>query len=368
MGVVATIGAAVTSVAASVGIGITATALTVGFSTIAAVGAVVGVVGAVTHSKILSTVGMVLGGIGGIGALAAGAGLLGAGGGLLSDAAGATPAAADLAAEGSLGFVDSGGFTGAAVQAGENVAAEGAQAAAGSVPGFVDSGSFAGINGAGEAAAGGGPSISEVAGAGKSALSLMGTRAEPVGQADLPSLGTPPSGAAPNAPPSGAAPVAASTAPPVAPGPGVTAGTPLLAAAKDAAATPTEDPFDMTPAKPAGDSGWGKGILDFMDKHPVAALGALQAGGSLLSGWSNELTPAQIGALNSQAAANDAATALVKQQTANLNMPKAVASSAPVSGQAQLVPINARPQPLPAPGGGFINQPVQSPAVTGMAA
>ena len=103
-----------------------------------------------------------------------------------------------------------------------------------------------------------------------------------------------------------------------------------------------------------------KSLLAFVGKNPVVALGALQAGGSLLSGLTSTVTPAQVTALNAQAAANDAAAALQKQQTANLAMPKAVASSAPVTGTpATLVPPNATP--------GFINQ-AQRQQVTGAAA
>ena len=64
MGLIAAVGTAVTAVAASVGVTVTATALTVGFTTIAAVGAVVGVVGQVTHNKVLSMVGLGLGAVG----------------------------------------------------------------------------------------------------------------------------------------------------------------------------------------------------------------------------------------------------------------------------------------------------------------
>lgn len=361
MGLIAGIGTAVTAVASSVGIGITATALTVGFTTIAAVGAVVGVVGAVTHNKILSTVGMVLGGIGGIGALASGAGLLGAGGGLLEGAS--TPAAANLAAEGSIGFIDSGSFAvegGAAVE-GANAVADAAQAAAGSVPGFVDSGSFAGINAAGEAAGASGPGISEALGAGKAGLSMFGTEAKPDAvDANAITQQTALAGGATGAAASSGVPVA--SAPPNALAPGTSAAPPLVAS--NPSATPTsltnDGEWDLTPGKSADSSPFA-GILDFANKHPVVALGALQAAGSFISGATNELTPAQVDLYKSQSAANDAATLLVKQQTANLAMPKAVASSAPVSGQAQLVPINARPPPVPSPQGGFINQaPVQS--------
>jgi hypothetical protein len=119
--------------------------------------------------------------------------------------------------------------------------------------------------------------------------------------------------------------------------------------------------------------GFGASLLDFAKKNPVVALGALQAGGSLLSGAFSTLTPAQVAALNAQANSNDAAAALTKQQTANLAAPKAVASSAPVTGAPQtLVPPPTAPPPTQtasAAPAGFINQPpVQQPRVTGVAA
>src|SRR5258708_28473075 len=90
--------------------------------------------------------------------------------------------------------------------------------------------------------------------------------------------------------------------------------------------------------------------------HPLLAYGVLQAGGSLLSGAFSTLTPAQVTALQGQAAANDAAAALTNQQRTNLAAPKAVASSSPVTGTpAQLVPTPA----------GFLNQAPRQPAVTG---
>jgi hypothetical protein len=114
---------------------------------------------------------------------------------------------------------------------------------------------------------------------------------------------------------------------------------------------------DATP--PAG-ANWGDGpvvpadkgifgsLLDFAKTNPAVAMGVIQAGGSFISGATSSLTPAQVTALNAQAAANNAAAALSTQQTANLAMPKAVASSTPITGS---------PAPLVLPGSGLINQP-----------
>jgi hypothetical protein len=117
-----------------------------------------------------------------------------------------------------------------------------------------------------------------------------------------------------------------------------------------------------------GISGALSGILSFANKNPVVAMGAIQAGGSFLSGLTSTLTPAQAAQANAQAAANDAAAALTKQQTANLAMPKSVASSVPVTGApATLVPKAATP--TAAQPSGLINAtPTQQPAVTGMPA
>ena len=176
------------------------------------------------------------------------------------------------------------------------------------------------------------------------------------------------------------APAAPATTTPTVPGPtpgvgGNTAATNTSSFTQDAAGNITAS---GAPSDSSGTIGSAfSSLMKFADAHPVAALGALQAGGSLLSGSFSTLTPAQVNALNAQAAANDAAAALTRQQTANLAMPKAVASSAPVTGTAQLVPIAARPAAAPTqtaavtPTGpaGFINQaPVSSQPVTGVAA
>jgi hypothetical protein len=90
----------------------------------------------------------------------------------------------------------------------------------------------------------------------------------------------------------------------------------------------------------------------------MVAFGAAQGVSSLVSGWTNSLTPAQVAATNAQAAANQAAANLQTQQLKNLQSPKAVASSSPVTGSVPLVPSM---QPAP----GLINQAAQSSPVTG---
>jgi hypothetical protein len=113
-----------------------------------------------------------------------------------------------------------------------------------------------------------------------------------------------------------------------------------------------------TPAATSPFSNLLSGIGDFTKNNQMLSYGILQAGGSLLTGAFSTLTPAQVTALDAQAAANNAASALTAQQTANLAMPKSVASSSPVTGApAQLVPSPA----------GFINQ-APRPQVTGVPA
>jgi|SRR5580765_8158004 len=371
MGAIAAIGTAVTAVASSVGIGITASALTVGFGTIAAVGAVTSAVGMVTHNKALSIAGAVLGGIGGVGALASSAGVFGAAS--AASVAPATPAAADIASAGTVSFIDSGNFAaeGAGAVEGANVvSAADVAASAAALPTAVDTGSFAAQGAAGIG-------LSEALGAAKPALGLFNTTQEPTGtgtpsQPELDAhaalvnkgLATgnapPPAAVLPSNVPGGNAPL--TSAGQNAAGQGVPGGDQPLSGRSlvgDAALRNQQD------NKGAFDT-----VLNFAKENPLVSLGVLQAGGSLISGWTSQsLTPAQIKAYEAQANANDAATALQKQQTANLAMPKAVASSTPVSGQAQLVPVNLRPPPVPSPQGGFINAPpVTTPAVTGVAA
>ena len=74
-------------------------------------------------------------------------------------------------------------------------------------------------------------------------------------------------------------------------------------------------------------------LLGFVQKYPLLAYGAVQAGGSLLSGLTSTLTPAQVGALNAQAAANQAAANQQTLQTQNLQQPRSTATLAPVTGR-----------------------------------
>ena len=96
------------------------------------------------------------------------------------------------------------------------------------------------------------------------------------------------------------------------------------------------------------------GLAAWAKNNQLLSYGILQAGGSLISGLTNPMTPAQIDALNAQANANNAAAALAEKQAANVGQPLPSATiSQPVAGSA-------------APASGLINnKPVASPLITG---
>lgn len=310
-----------------------ATAVTVGtvLESVAAVGAVLSVVGAVTKSPILSKVGMGLGIVGGVGALASNA--LGIG----SAALFGPPDGLDSPA---AAVISSGDGTGGAIDSGTWDAAP--------ASGVTDT-------------------MGGTAAAGSSDTTVGGQLADTSTWDDAPAT-TASSPAV--APPAGANPVAAATNPQAVAQNAINSpeqltlastsedtgtGTQTTAAPANTTATVAGQPGTPTGPQPVSgqvDTGtWDNapagssdpGVLDkivnYAGNHPVVALGALQAAGTLLTGLTSTLTPAQVAQLNSQAAANNAAAALTKQQTANLAMPRAVASSTPVTGTpATLVP------------------------------
>jgi hypothetical protein len=322
---------------------------------VAAVGAVLSVVGMVTKNKTLSMIGAGLGVVGGVGALAAGA--LGATSVLASGADAAT-SAGDATAATAAG--DSAFTTGtAAGDAALNAGGAGTGALGGGIAGPALTTETAGL-GAADAvpdtlgALSGVPSAGTVPGTALSGasdavapadnLSLAST-SQPVGQT---SIAAPDGSVQPNVPP------------PASSGgvnPAPSGGSGLSAQANPELNTPG----GATEAGPTGilgglfDKGGALGgLAAAADAHPTLAFGAVQGVASLVSGFTSTLTPAQVAALQSQSAANDAAAAMTNQQRANLAMPKAVALSSPVTGTPQtLVP------------GGFINQAPKQPAVTG---
>lgn len=330
------------SVAAGTAIATVGLTVVSALEVVAAVGATLGAIGAVTGNKTLSMVGTVIGAVGAIGGLAAGAGLLGEA--TASDAPlfGSAPTAstADQAAAGTVDFVAGDAAPSGLIDA--PPAPPGGVGAVDPATGEVISQATSGVAAA--------PPTDTI-----TLASTSENAADPAAK-----LGAAPTGAADATAPTGLPDTSAggliNTAPPTAPAgttdliqppPPPTANLGATDPATGQTITSAVDPatgkvIDM----PDAAKGIFGNLMAFAGKNPVVALGALQAGGSMLSGLTSTLTPAQVSALNAQAAANDAAAALTRQQTTNLAAPKAVASSAPVTGApAPLVPgmINRAP-------------------------
>lgn len=89
------------------------------------------------------------------------------------------------------------------------------------------------------------------------------------------------------------------------------------------------------------------GILDFAKSNQLVSYGAIQAGGALVSGMFSPLTPANVSALDAQAANNRAAAALTARQTANIQ------SGVPTVTRTKAPPVTGTPAPLT--GAGLIN-------------
>lgn len=332
------IGASVMAGSAVAAVGLTVvTALEI----TAAVGATLSAVGAVTGNKGLSTAGMVIGAVGAIGGLAAGAGLLGEAAASDAPLFGATPTAAtaDEASAGTVDFV-----------AGD-AAPSGLIDAPPAPPGGVGAVDPASGNVITEATSG-------AAAAPQTDTITLASTSENIADPAA-ALAKAPTGAADATAPTGGTPLMGpSTDTPTPPMPPSTVpgpGTPPTAAQTPGGWTFGVNDQAGTATIDTNTSSMFGGLMDFAKKNPVVALGALQAGGSLLSGMTSTLTPAQVSALSAQASANDAAASLTRQQTANLAAPKAVASSTPITG----TPAPLVPQQI-----GMINQPRQ-PQVTG---
>jgi hypothetical protein len=317
------------AIAATVG-GIMEISLVTALEVVTAVGATIGAIGAITKDKTLSMIGMGIGAIGGIGALATSAGVFGAEAasgaslfGSTSTDAAASGAAVDSQLSGAAADAASGAAgTTAAVPEGVALSAEDAASLGQNVAlsqtgptndiGFINSG--VGTSGGGLTS-----STPNLTGSATDTNGLMwGSTATPTTTAS----GLPPGLLTDQSQSIG----------------GLTTG----AAAADTSAADTSS---------TGLSGMLGKIVDYVGNHEKLAAGIIQAGGSLIQGMTSTLTPAQVAALNAQAAANDAAAALTKQQTANLAAPKSVASSTPVTGtpapiiqQASAGMINSAPK------------------------
>jgi hypothetical protein len=98
-----------------------------------------------------------------------------------------------------------------------------------------------------------------------------------------------------------------------------------------------------TPPASGGEAGMLDKLIAYAGKNPVVAFGALQAGGSLLSGLTSTLTPAQVALANAQAEQAKTSAGLLAQQTANLAQPKAVATLPAVTGTPAPILTNGPP-------------------------
>lgn len=326
---------------------------------VAAVGATVAAVGSVTKDKALTIAGTVLGGIGAVGSLASAAGVLGdsASAPLFGTETAASTADGGAAADAaSAGTIDT--FSGQAGVTSEDLPPLGATDAAGGIPtppippdAVPPPSGDAGLASATQNAAGP-PVGAEMAPQDAAALQAQqalvpaGTNATDTAIGENPIA--PPTGAGTSANPVPALPPGALAT--NAPGQAALPGTPPPgnAAWGDGPVTAGGNALTSTDTTTSAFGNVLSGISDFTKNNQLLSYGILQSAGSLLSGATSQLTPAQISALDAQANANNAAAALTQQQTANLAAPKAVAQSSPVTGA---------PQPLVPQPAGFINQP-----------
>lgn len=342
------------AVAGTVG-GIAAISTVTAFEVVAAVGATLAAVGTITRDKTLTMVGGAIGLVGGIGGLASSAGVFGAAAAGDAPLFGVTPG--------------SGASTGA------TFADSLTPATAGTMSGGVDAGVWDATAGMSVADAASANTIPFVAGTipegqdGLITLSSVSERAtDPAATLtettpatatattngldpakDLTALNDPTKGTINQQP--GA--TGDLINPPPAPPSSLGTTDPATGQTITSAVDPATGKIVSLPDKP---STFGS-ILKFANDNKTLVSGVMTVGGKLLEGAFSELDPAKINALNAQAAANDAAAALTRQQTANLAMPKAVASSTPVTGTPGAI-IPPRPQQ------GLINQAQLAP-VTG---
>lgn len=342
------------AIAATVG-GIAAITATTAFEIVAAVGATIGAIGAVTRDKTLSMVGLGIGAIGGIGGLASSAGLFGAADAPLFGVAPSEAASQTTSAFGGAASDASNAATygSTAASIGADTAAPAMTAAEAASSGTIDY--LAGTTSAAmpDAAASAFQTSSEAAADPALALNgSSGTQTNDFGSGFINSMSANPGDQLDFATTSKSA----------------TAGNDLGQSELDSLMTGSKvDPLQggQPPAPPAGgdvnpvtgtvnnmgidpktgqlvampeEKGFFGGLLDFAKKNPVMAMGILQTGGQFLKGLTDPTTgipTAQIAAYNAQAAANQAAADMTNQQRANLAMPKAVATTSPVTGAPQ---------------------------------
>lgn len=321
------------------------------FAIIGAVGATVGAIGAVTGSKALSIAGGALGAVGGIGALADSAGVFGSGGLFGSTSTGAVEA----------------GTAGASVS--DSAASIGAAPVTSAASPYADVGALMNAQGIGTST----DVISSISGttapSGVLQAAAPAPEAMPVNQAgglieqgggEGGTLGTQNNpaatgmintGSTPSPATAGTTPAAPTPPePPPVPGSGATP----TAAESNASGFPAGGgPKGPTGGAVAAPSFWGN-MLSWIEGHPTLALGGISAAGSFLSGAFNPKTPAEVNALNAQAAKNQADIGLINAQT-QITSQQASNMQQPVPG-ATRTRTNTGTQGMNTPG--LINRPV----------
>lgn len=270
--------------AAVLDIGVIGTAITAGIgavtalAAITAIGATVGAVGAVTHNKTLMMIGAGIGIVGAVGSLAFGSGALGTVGDLFGPTSMSAADTATLGADAaSLGSQAADTVTAALGVPAAEVGGGVINAAGAFTPSYIPGGSF-----------------EMGATASQRYASAMGTAGDTTGAA----AGTLSKGVADTAT------AAASETPH------------LDAYVSGSGYMPGALPKYNIPDLSGGTA---SKLMSWAEDHPTLAFGAMQAGGSLLSGLTNPVSPAQIEALNAQAEVNRQQAALLKKQAENQN-------------------------------------------------
>ena len=366
MGIAAAVGAGVAAAASAIGAAAASITLVGALEVTAALGATLGVVGTITGNKGLAMAGLALGIVGGVGSLAASAGLFGAEAGtapLFGDAADAgsnvtalaqdTSVATDASAAGTA--ADTLDPAAAATSAADPASAitDAANPAASGAPGdIVDS-----VGKVDAASAIPSPATDQTQALTANSLASNGQQNSLINTALNNDTAATQGASATTLPPNQVQiPDGAGVAPPSSPG-----------APDVMEPVPPEKPpipggaFD---ASISSNGGILSNLLNFANKSPTATLGLIQAGGSFASGLFSPVTPAQVNALNAQAAANNASAGLTNTQVANIKsgvptatvqrpgQPLATNQAAPTS------PVTGTPASV-MPQIGLINQPQQ---------
>ena len=327
--------AVVADVAAGSAIAGAVTAGVVSLATIAtvvgAVGATLSAIGTVTGDKTLTEVGTGLGIVGGLTSFANSAGLFGNTSDLFGDSTAAANTAATGTAATAAGTATSGTGSGDIVNSLGNVNSPDPNAnllqAVGTTEGQAGDVLPNPVTGALAANTAAAPAASAPATIGNAATGA-GTPALAAGNESL--------GAVPPNPvqlASGAQGAGATT--PGLPGVPAPPESPVIAAALD----------KLTPVTaPAAPSVLGN-LVNFAKTSGggLTALGALQVGGSFLSGATNALTPAQVNEANAQAAANQAQTLFTSMQISNMKQPLPTATISPTAALTPGGLINSSP-------------------------